>query len=292
MRLYRSDVSYAIGTIHDIPDNILLRDEVIESYSGYVEWVNKVRMERRDAIVARIDDKVVGFAILKSKAESLKICQIYVDQKVRNIGIGKGLLTRCEQYAQNLKMERTYITVNKHNLAMIFFLEKNYYWVIDITTYADFVYEKIFDEIDSKNRYVLMSLRPCHWENITEGHKSVELRRKVWKNKYAHVAVYCSLPVASIVGLISIKDIVTGKPEIIGNDFLNKISIPRCDYETYVQGRDVVSAIIFDRVSIFEKALSISEIGMKRPPQNYCYLTVEQFKTILDRSVKERERIY
>ena len=49
----------------------------------------------------------------------------------------------CELYVRNLKIKIIYITVNKHNLSMLF-LRKNYYWVIDITRNDDFVYENVY----------------------------------------------------------------------------------------------------------------------------------------------------
>ena len=285
------NISFCVETADRIEIDLLMRDEMALIYPGYASWVRKCRKERRRVIAAKLGRRTIGFVVLKIKNESLKLCQIYVVEEYRNQGIGKKLLLLCENEATLNNTHRMYVTVNKGNDMMESFLENNGFYPIDIAVYGDVVYEKLILPSATK-QYVLMSLKPQYWDLILRGMKSLELRKVAWKNTNSNIAVYVSSPISKIAGLISIDDIDIKPIDVIRDYYLSDISITESELDGYLDKKEVATILKIKRATKFKKPIKIDVLSMQHPPQNYCYLTSEQFKRILLMGEKEYERIY
>ena len=284
-------MSFCFDTIDSIADNLLLRTEMMLIYPRYADWVKKCKNEKRKAIIAKDGNIIIGFIIIKFKNDSLKLCQIYVVKDYRNKGIGKKLLSLCEREAKRNNIYRMYVTVNKCNIFMVSFLENNEFYPIDIAIYNDYVYEKTILPLANK-QFVLMALKPKYWKLILNGQKSIELRKVAWKNANSIIAVYVSNPVSKIEGLLTVDKIFTNPIETIQKEYLRSISITELELKEYLGKKQSATIIKIKRVSKLKEPIEIEKLSVCHPPQNYCYLSHNQFKQLLMLGEKEYERLY
>lgn len=62
---------------------------------------------------------------------------------------------------------------------------------------------------------ILLSINPNHVENIMNGSKRYEFRKKACKRKVDKMLIYSTTPIMKVVGEAEIEDILIGDPEII-----------------------------------------------------------------------------
>ncbi len=124
--------------------------------------------------------------------------------------------------------------------------------------------------------YYMMSIHSCYADKILSGEKNVEIRRSiVHMKKGDHVAIYATRPVAQIVGLFVVKDVLYDTPKNIWNKYKNESCIPKKDYDLYSAGKKRMSAIIISSAKrvVGEK---IKEINC-HIPQSYIRISEECF---------------
>ena len=120
---------------------------------------------------------------------------------------------------------------------------------------------------------VLLSLKPEWWEMIRNNEKTLEIRksRPMDVELPVRVIVYVTKPVGKIVG------------EFLSAHFLRRSSVgglaarsrvPLQDLIAYADGGDVFAWTIDDVVE-YETPLSLSELGVKRAPQSWMYVEVD-----------------
>lgn len=285
------DISFCVDTVDKIEIGLLMREEMFLLYSGYSEWVEKCLKEKRTVIAAKSNNQTIGIIVLKHNNELLKLCQIFVVEEYRGKGIGRGLLLLCEKEARLNSAHGMYATVNKKNTTMESFLERNGFSPVNISSSDEIVYEKpLF--FAQKKQYVLMSLKPEYWKLIMSGGKSLELRKVAWKNANSNVAIYLSRPISSIVGLVSVNNIVKKPITVIRKCMLKDIAISELELNNYIGAREEGTIIYIKRATEFKSYITLDVLSMCHPPQNYCYLTVGQFKHILLNATRDYERVY
>ena len=78
-------------------------------------------------IVAKIDNKIVGFAGSKILIDEADIMNIVTHKKYRNFGIGKLLLEKLIEIAQKTNCKTLTLEVNEHNTIAIHLYEKYHF---------------------------------------------------------------------------------------------------------------------------------------------------------------------
>ena len=120
---------------------------------------------------------------------------------------------------------------------------------------------------------VLLSLKPEWWEKICSGEKTLEIRksRPVDVQLPVRVIVYATKPVGMIVG------------EFLSGHFIRRSSVgglvarsmvPLQDLLAYADGGDVFAWTIDDVVQ-YETPMELAELGVKRAPQSWMYVEVD-----------------
>ena len=131
----------------------------------------------------------------------------------------------------------------------------------------------------------LMAIRPEYVKKISDGTKTFELRRKVGREivegEIPLIVVYSSAPVKSIVGIIKVLK-VHQKPlkELWRETVQGAAGVSYQEYADYFKGLDSGYAIeIKDYYPI--RPVTLEEIGISRPPQNYQFIDIFQLGHIL-----------
>lgn len=120
-------------------------------------------------------------------------------------------------------------------------------------------------------RKVLQSIRPKWTELIFTGQKHKELRKsKPADIEYPFkVCVYETKPGAgAVIGEYTCKVIATSNlPEY----FVQGSCVPLDDIEAYM-GKGRLSAWDISNVVLYSQPVPLSEFGLSRPPQSWCYV--------------------
>ena len=124
----------------------------------------------------------------------------------------------------------------------------------------------------------LLSLHPRFAEALLAGDKCVELRRrrprlpegtKLW--------FYSKVPVASVVGVGTVRDVVTDCPHAVWERFSQCAGVSSGAFEAYLGGAVACSAIRFSDIAAVATPLPLDELrGFQpgfRPPQFFQWLS-------------------
>jgi predicted transcriptional regulator len=133
-------------------------------------------------------------------------------------------------------------------------------------------------------KYFILSLRPKYWEQIKEGSKRVEFRRKfpsVGKNQVKFL-VYVTRPVSKIVGEFTSSSIVRNAVDPL----LKVVEVRSVEEEfelrEYFKGTNFGVAICIEEVFSFKEGISLSEINV-HAPVSYLEIQPEVYAKITSR---------
>ena len=125
---------------------------------------------------------------------------------------------------------------------------------------------------------ILISLKARHATGILSGVKTVEFRRRRPRIEDQTLAwIYAKRPVAAVVGIVTVTEIVTRSPTTIWRRFGSRGGISRGEFLEYFEGCEQAHALLLE-----EPAALTSEITLRtlrqlhsgfQPPQFFVRLT-------------------
>ena len=123
------------------------------------------------------------------------------------------------------------------------------------------------------NGDVLISIKHEFAQKIYNGTKLIELRKQHTNiNKYTYCWIYEPKPIALITGYFIVNDIIDRTPECMWRLFHDALGIDKERYDKYYTGRQHAYGMIVDLAVKLPTPMSLSELGLTRPPQSYQYL--------------------
>ena len=117
-----------------------------------------------------------------------------------------------------------------------------------------------------------MAIRPEFTEQILDGTKRVEFRKRPLAADVTDVVMYASAPVSAIVGAFRVTGQDTWHPADLWRLFEDVGGISRSRYEEYFANRDRGTGIRIGDVRVTAAPVSLSAIALRRPPQSFQYL--------------------
>lgn len=125
---------------------------------------------------------------------------------------------------------------------------------------------------------IILSIKPKYSQMILDGTKTVEFRRVFNKDsQFSIVYLYESLPTKMVVGQFELIGINTNYPECAYDYFGDKSGISLEEFNKYSEGKELIYSLQIKNVIRYDTQKPLSDFGLTRPPQNYCF-------------VKEREK--
>jgi predicted transcriptional regulator len=122
---------------------------------------------------------------------------------------------------------------------------------------------------------VLMSIKPLYAEQIFQGKKKYEYRRRIFKrDDVSSLVIYESAPVSRVVGEVKVRRILFGTPDEIWEKTHLNGGITFDDFEKYFKGCEIGYAIELCNPTVYDRSMPISSIvGVSsRPPQSFMYI--------------------
>lgn len=127
---------------------------------------------------------------------------------------------------------------------------------------------------------VLFSIRPIYADKILSGEKRFEFRTVRCQRFVDRMIIYASAPVFRIVGEIAIRRIIQAPPNIMWVETQYGAGISKADFDAYFLDRTIAVAYQLEVPARYSSPVSLSSVGIERPPQSFQYLSEEQYKSI------------
>ena len=126
----------------------------------------------------------------------------------------------------------------------------------------------------------IISLKPQYVELILSGKKTVELRNRIVRMEPGTVIwIYATRPVGGIVALAELDSVVHDTPAEIWVRYGREICIDRAHFDSYINNRESVSALILSSVRKLKQSVTLDWIrrstGNFQPPQFYSRLSLD-----------------
>jgi predicted transcriptional regulator len=121
---------------------------------------------------------------------------------------------------------------------------------------------------------VLLSIKPCHVENIISGTKLFEFRRRIFSRRdVSTVLIYATKPVARFVGEFDIANILEDEPDSLWSTTHRASGISKAFYDAYFSGVSKAYAIQIGALRIFDCPVTPHDVIENfTPPQSYMYV--------------------
>lgn len=126
---------------------------------------------------------------------------------------------------------------------------------------------------------IILSIHPKWAKLIYDGKKTIEWRKSFPKaQKINKVFLYETAPVKQITGFFTLGEIgcylvssVCAQP----CDIIERGCVPMTDLIKYRENVDCIFGWIIDKAKKFTKSKNIDDLGLKRPPQSWCYTEMD-----------------
>lgn len=121
---------------------------------------------------------------------------------------------------------------------------------------------------------VLLSIRPKYVEAITEGRKSFEFRKSIFKyHPVERIYLYATKPVSKVVGSFKVGEIICREPKLLWQEFGPLSGVSSTEFFEYFKDNDVGFAIEIKDLEVFQTPLNPSLfIEGFTPPRSFKYI--------------------
>jgi len=119
-------------------------------------------------------------------------------------------------------------------------------------------------------------------EAIMNGQKRVEFRKRRLADDITVVLVYATAPVSKIVGRFTVRQVVSGSPVSIWDEYGSAGVIEHDAFFSYYDGTESAVAIVVGEAVRFDEPVALDQIEPKPSvPQSFAYLTAESMHLAL-----------
>jgi predicted transcriptional regulator len=119
---------------------------------------------------------------------------------------------------------------------------------------------------------ILLSIKPEYSAKILSGEKKFEFRRRCASKKVSKIIIYTSSPKMKVVGEVEVKCIISHPPIKLWELTSRYAGISKEKFMNYFSKQDYAYAYKLGKVTSFSQEKSLSDYGVKTPPQSFIYV--------------------
>lgn len=121
---------------------------------------------------------------------------------------------------------------------------------------------------------ILLSIKPEFAYAILEGRKGFEFRRRLFREETVErVVVYASSPVQRVVGEFKLAAVHSLPLKSLWRRTQHHAGIERRYFDRYFEDCEVGHALEVGSSVLYEDPVRLEDaVGLKRPPQSFCYV--------------------
>ncbi len=120
---------------------------------------------------------------------------------------------------------------------------------------------------------ILLSINPEHVENIFNGTKKYEFRKKKCRKSVDKIIIYSTAPVMKVVGEAVVEEVLEGSPTDVWQKTKNNSGINISFYQKYYQGKDKAIAYKLKDIVKYERPKELPYYGIMAAPQSFVYIS-------------------
>lgn len=119
---------------------------------------------------------------------------------------------------------------------------------------------------------ILLSINPNHVENIMNGKKIYEFRKRACKKHIDKIIIYSTTPVMKIVGEAEVEDVLIDTPSEIWKITKKKSGIKKSFFDEYFENREEAVAYKLTNVVKYGIPKELKDYGINCAPQSFQYI--------------------
>ncbi|WP_018391810.1 ASCH domain-containing protein [Bacillus sp. 37MA] len=120
---------------------------------------------------------------------------------------------------------------------------------------------------------VLLSIKPQYVQEIINGNKKFEYRKRIFKKNVESVVIYSTMPVGRIIGEFKIDRIIKDSPVELWNQTARYSGISKDSFLEYFSGRNNGFAIKIKEFVEYDEPINPKELDKDfTAPQSYKYI--------------------
>lgn len=120
---------------------------------------------------------------------------------------------------------------------------------------------------------MLLSINPEYVESILKGTKLYEYRKFRCRNDVDKIIIYATAPQKQVVAEAEIEYIVEDEILNVWHQTKKYSGITYSFFRKYYKGKKKAVAYRLKNVVVYDKPLSLKDLGVSCAPQSYCYLS-------------------
>jgi predicted transcriptional regulator len=289
---------------------LALREHVFRSEDSYPHinrWFDSkvnygLRSGERLGFVGLVNERPVAAAVLK-RGQTAKFCHLKIDESARSRSLGDLFFTLMTLEVRNqAKRIRFTLPESVWEDRKSFFgafsfkcAEKagRQYRLFDPELYSQSNFSKVFAAARVKLPMLfgdlaigdhslltgaVLAVQPGPLEKILSGNKTVEIRvrfSKRWEGR--RISLYGTHPISGLAGEATVTRVIQGEPDRIWEHFGSLAGCARAEYDKYVGGHSMVSAIVLSDVQAFRDPVPLAQLAYLlgihlAAPQSYVSL--------------------
>ncbi len=122
---------------------------------------------------------------------------------------------------------------------------------------------------------MLLSINPEYVESILQGKKVYEYRKFRCRDDVDRIIIYATTPQQQVVAEAEIADIIEDDVLSVWRKTKNYSGITYSFFRKYYKGKKKAVAYHLKNIVVYEKPLSLEDIGVSCAPQSYRYISIE-----------------
>lgn len=119
---------------------------------------------------------------------------------------------------------------------------------------------------------ILLSINPNHVENILNGTKKYEFRKRACKRHVDKILIYSTTPVMRVVGEAEIEDVLIDNPEMIWMKTEKRSGMDKAFFDQYYADKDQAVAYKLKNVKKYREPRELKDYGISNAPQSFQYI--------------------
>ena len=125
---------------------------------------------------------------------------------------------------------------------------------------------------------ILLSIRPEYVENILDGTKVYEYRKRLANSKVKYIYIYSTSPIMKVVARVEITGILNASPTALWEKTKKAAGISRENYRHYFKGCKTAYAYQLGTIQKFSSPRDLKDFGITTAPQSFVYINDDIIK--------------
>lgn len=119
---------------------------------------------------------------------------------------------------------------------------------------------------------ILISIKPEYVKRIFDGSKKYEYRRRLANKAVDKMIIYCTAPVKSVVGEVSVVGTISDTPEKLWEQTKDYAGISKEKYFKYFSGKEKANCYVLGDCVKYDQPKKLEDFGINVAPQAWFYV--------------------